>query len=401
MIDGRGALALLLLAGAAPAPAIAMPGYELVHTAPVDTDLATPELRDPATVWCAMLDGARRTADFEQFYVAGKPGEPLDAVIGCMTAAARRGVKIRFLMEAKGQSSSDEPTLARLRAIPGLDFRMLDYSKVTGSGIIHAKFFVVDGTSAYVGSQNFDWRSFKHIDEAGLKIDDGRAVGQLAAIFAQDWRAQATIAGGGTVRPTNTREVTADDRGPATLVASPNAFNPPGIGDSEAELVKLLGEAVHEVRIEVMDYAPLDQQRRYYGAIDQAVRAAATRGVAIRLMVADWDLTPAKLPYLKSLAMLANIEVRVVTLPRAADGFIPFARVMHTKTMVIDGAVAWVGTSNWEGGYLDHSRNVELVLRDPAMAAQVGGLHRVLWTSRYAKPLDVTATYPPPHPGSE
>ncbi len=392
------ALLPLVLLGAAPAP---LAGYQLVHTAPVGTTLATPDLGEPVGVWCAMLGRARRTADFEQFYVAGRPGEPLDRVIGCLDAAARRGVKVRFLMEAKGQSLSEPATIARLRAIPGIDFRLLDYSRVTGNGIIHAKFFVVDGAASYVGSQNFDWRSLEHIDETGLRIDDPRAVAQLGAIFAQDWHAQAVIAGGGIPAPTNPAEVPADDRGAATLVASPNAFNPPGVGDSEAELVKLLGEARREVRIEVMEYAPLDQSHGYYGVIDQAVRAAATRGVAVRLMVADWDLTPARLPYLKSLALVPHVEIRVVTIPPAASGFIPYARVVHTKTMVVDGAIAWIGTSNWEGGYLDRSRNVEVVLRDPALAARVGALHRQMWDSAYAKPLDVAASYPAPHPGRE
>lgn len=336
-----------------------------------------------------MLGQARRAVDFEQFYVSGKPGSRLDRVIGCMEAAAKRGVAIRFLMEAKGLGMSDAPTLARLRAIPGLQFRTLPFAGIGGSGIIHAKFFVVDGKSAYVGSQNFDWRSLEHIDETGVKIDDAHAVGQLAAIFAQDWAAQATLAGGRLVTPTNMREVTADDSGPATLVASPNAFNPPGVGDSQAELVKLLGEAKHDVRVTVMDYAPLDQQHLYYGLIDGALRAAAARGVAVKLLVADWNLTRAKTPWLVSLAAIPNVEIRVATIPTAPEGPIPFARVVHTKSMTIDGQIGWVGTSNWEGGYLDTSRNVELVFRDAGMARQIGRMQTTLWDSAYAKPLDV------------
>ncbi|WP_347092062.1 phospholipase D-like domain-containing protein [Sphingomonas parapaucimobilis] len=377
---------LTLLAAAATGP---LPGYQLVHDAPVATTLATPDLPQAATVWCAMLGKARRTADFEQFYVSGKRGSRLDRVIGCMEAAAKRGVAIRFLMEAKGLTMSDAPTLARLRAIPGLQFRTLSFAGVGGSGIIHAKFFVVDGNSAYVGSQNFDWRSLEHIDETGVKIDDAHAVGQLAAIFAQDWAAQATLANGGRVAPTNTREVTADDSGPATLVASPNAFNPPGVGDSQAELVKLLGEAKQDVRVTVMDYAPLDQQHLYYGVIDGALRAAAARGVAVRLLIADWDLTRVKTPWLVSLAAIPNVEIRVATIPTAPEGPIPFARVVHTKSMTIDGRIGWVGTSNWEGGYLDTSRNVELVFRDAGMAQQIGDMQTTLWNSAYAKPLDV------------
>ena len=57
--------------------------------------------------------------------------------------------------------------------------------------------------------------------------------------------------------------------------------------------------------------------------------------------------------------------------------------------MTIDGRIGWVGTSNWEGGYLDTSRNVELVFRDAGMAQQIGDMQTTLWNSAYAKPLDV------------
>lgn len=378
--------ALMLLAALAAAP---LTGYELIHNAPVETSLATPDLREPVPVWCAMLKQARRTADFEQFYVAGKPGEPLDRVIGCMEQAAKRGVRIRFLMEQAGVKMSDAPTLARLRAIPNLDMRVLEFAKLGGSGIIHAKFFVVDGKSAYVGSQNFDWRALEQIDETGVKIDDPKAVKQLAAIFDHDWAAQHTLAEGGHVAPSKQAPVGVDDGATATLVASPRAFNPAGVADSQAELVHLLGQSEREIRITVMTYSPLGQAREYYGLIDSALRAAAARGVSIKLLIADWNLSPAKAPWLVSLAAVPNVEIRVVTIPQAAEGPIPFARVIHTKTMEIDGKVAWVGTSNWEGGYLDNSRNVEVVLRDTGMANRIERMHEALWDSPYVKPLAV------------
>ncbi len=73
--------------------------------------------------------------------------------------------------------------------------------------------------------------------------------------------------------------------------------------------------------------------------------------------------------------------------------------MIHSKTLEIDGQVAWVGTSNWLGGYLDNSRNLEVVMRSEAMAKRIGQLHEQLWDGPYAKALDVTADYPAPHPG--
>jgi phosphatidylserine/phosphatidylglycerophosphate/cardiolipin synthase-like enzyme len=376
-----------------------IPGFELVHSLPVATDLKTLDVRDPATVWCEMIDGARKTIDLEQFYATSMPGTALNRVITRLEAAGARGVHIRFLIEKKGERMSDAPTLERLKRIPNLEFRELAYSDVSGDGIIHAKFFVVDGRTAFVGSPNFDWRALEHIDETGLKIDEPKMVAQLARVFAHDWEAQALIAAGKTV--SRQREAFTPEQigGPATLLASPAADDPEGVVDSEQALVSLLGQARHSVRVTVMDYAPLGQHRQYYDTIDRAIRMAASRGVKIQLMVADWSLTKDKLPYLKSLAALPNIEIRSVTIPQAPSGFIPFARVVHTKTMTIDDQIAWIGTSNWEGGYLDNSRNVEIVLRNAAMAEKLNALHQQLWLSPYAAPLKIDAVYPPPHPG--
>ncbi len=380
----------------------AIPGFELVHTVPVETTLATPDLRGPVEVWRQMFDGARREIVIGQFYVAGRPGEALDGLIDRLEAAVARGVRVRFLMESRGERLSDPATLARLRAIPGLEFRTLEFGKLVASGIIHAKYFVVDGREAFVGSQNFDWRALKHIHETGLRITDPTVAGQVQAIFEQDWQAQALLAAGKPVPPLAPASAPVDLNRPAFLLASPRAWNPPGVGDSEEALPRLLAQAQREVRVQLLDYAPLSYapgRRPFYAVIDNAVRSAAARGVRIKLLVSHWNTEEPAIHHLKSLAMLPEVEVRIATLPQAAEGFIPFARVIHTKAMTIDGELAWIGTSNWMGGYLDNSRNLEVVLRDKAMAARVAALHEQLWASPYAQPIDPMRRYPKPAKG--
>ena len=392
-------LAGLLLSPLAQAD-FSIPGFELVHTVPVDTALGTADLRQPGPVWIELFDGAKNTIDIGQFYAADHPGSVMDKVIDHLEAAGKRGVKIRFLMEEKGIKLSEGSTLERLRAIPNLTFRVLPYGQVSG-GIIHAKYMIVDARQAFVGSQNFDWRSLEHIHETGLRISDATVVGQVQAIFDQDWQAQQALA---EHRPV---PLPATGQAPARtgnyLVASPQRYNPPGVGDSQLELPRLLAEAKKEVRVQLLDYAPLsygpDNTRPYYAVIDNAVRAAAARGVSIKLMVSNWNTDKLELPYLKSLAVLPNVQIKIVTLPEAKQGFIPYARVIHSKTMEIDGQLAWVGTSNWLGGYLDNSRNLEVVMRSETMAKRVGDLHRQLWDGPYARALNVTDEYPAPHPG--
>jgi HKD family nuclease len=377
-----------------------IPGFELVHTSPVETTLTNPDLREPVAVWSELFDAAKKEIVIAQFYVVSKPGTAFEKVLASLTAAGQRGVKIRFLLDQKGVGLSEAATIARIKAIPNLDLRLIDFNKITGNGIVHAKYLAVDGQVAYIGSQNFDWRSFEHIHETGLRITEPAMVSQVQAIFEQDWQAQALTSQGSRATVLNSKVVPANYAQNAFLLASPNAYNPAGVGDSETGLPALLAQAQSEVRIQLLDYAPLsygpNRTRPYYAVIDSAVRAAAQRGVKIKLMVSAWNTEAPAIAYLKSLALVPNVEIRIVTIPAASTGFIPFARVIHSKTMSIDGKLAWVGTSNWAGGYFDLSRNLEVVLRNDAMAQRIAALHEQTWSSAYAQPIDINKQYPKP-----
>jgi phosphatidylserine/phosphatidylglycerophosphate/cardiolipin synthase-like enzyme len=398
--------------------AFQVPGFELVQTAPVETTLKSDDLRGPIEVWTELFDNAKSEICIGQFYVASVPGAPFEKVIERLEAAGKRGVKIRFLIDKKGISGlSEKSTVERLRAIPNLEMRVLDVGQLTGNGIIHAKYMTVDRSVAFVGSQNFDWRAFTHIHETGLRITDARIAGQVQAIFEQDWAAQAALAAGKAVAPLQAKApilvnaptiaagAYAIPPNASFLVASPAAYNPAGVADSETVLPALLADAKQEIRVSMLDYAPLSYgpngTRPFYPVIDNALRAAATRGVKVRLLVSNWNLEKPAIQHLKSLAMLPNVEVRIVTIPKASTGFVPFARVWHSKTLVIDGKLAWVGTSNWAGGYFDLSRNMEVVMRNEAMAKRLYALQEQAWSSQYAAPLEVNKDYPKPNKGKE
>jgi phosphatidylserine/phosphatidylglycerophosphate/cardiolipin synthase-like enzyme len=389
----------LLLAAAARA-AFTVPGFELVYSYPVDTTLERPELRRASEVWPELIASAKKTLDIAEYYVAvsTKPGEPIDAVIEALRQAGMRGVNIRFLVQKSGASSPEG--LERLKAIPNLELRVIEWSKVSpsGSGIVHAKYMVADNKTGYVGSQNFDWRSLKHIHEMGLLVSEAGIVKGMADIFRQDWKAQALAAAGKRVAPLNkTAPKAASDRR-AYLVASPWAFDPPGVGDSQSELVRLIGAARNEVAVALLDYEPLSfsKPRRFYPPIDNALRDAAVRGVKVKLLVSHWNTDKPGIDHLKSLAMLPNVEIRVITIPEAAEGPIPFARTVHSKFMVEDGQTLWLGTSNWCGGYLDDSRNLEVVVKDEALAREAAAVQDQLWTSDYTQALDIGKDYPKP-----
>lgn len=385
-------LSPLLLATAS---AFEVPGFELVYTAPVETTLEQADLRAPHVVWPEMFDAAERTIDIAQFYTTPKAGETIEAAVIALRRAGERGVKIRFIAEKKMEKASKEG-FALLRKIPNLELRVIDFSKI-GGGINHAKYFVVDSAAAYLGSQNFDWRSLKHIHELGLKTTEPAVVAGLAAVFAHDWEAQAKVARGETVDPLQTERPRPPAGARAYLVASPWRWIPAGVADSESELARLLGSAKEEAAVQLLDYSPLSfGTRRFYAPIDNAIRLAATRGVKVRLLVSHWNTEEPAIDHLKSLSLVPNVEIKVATLPPSEEGPIPYARVIHSKYLVVDGKTLWLGTSNWAGGYLDDSRNVEVVVFDEALARRVRAVHAQLWSSEYSEPVDVARDYPKP-----
>lgn len=370
---------------AAAAFAFEVPGFELVYTAPAETAMLQPDLRGTTEVWVEMIGRAKRTIDFEQMSVNSKPGEKLETVIEALEAAAARGVKIRFLLEEKMLRPADADTVARLSKIKNLELRVQPFSKISPGGLGAANFFVVDGKEAFLGSQHFDWRSLQHSQETGLRITDTRIAGGLQGIFWRDWAGK----GGGSASKLA-------GKGRAFLVASPST---PGIPSAEAELVRLIESAKKEIRVQLLSYAPLGFDGRYYGVIDQALRAASARGVRIMLLVSHWNQAKPAIDHLKSLSLIPGVAVSIVTVPMAKGGKIPFARVIHSSYMVVDDSIAWLGTSDWRGGYFQNFRGVEVVVKDEALARRLATMHQQLWISPYGASLDILKEYPEPNRG--
>jgi phosphatidylserine/phosphatidylglycerophosphate/cardiolipin synthase-like enzyme len=156
--------------------------------------------------------------------------------------------------------------------------------------------------------------------------------------------------------------------------------------------------ARRDVMVQLLTYGPVSDGE-YYDVLEGALRRAAARGVHVRLLVSDWCKRESTLPYLKSLCLVPNIDVRLVTIPEWSGGFIPYARVIHAKYLVVDGERAWIGTSNWERGYFHESRNLGVVVESPRAGAVLARFFETGWDSPYAYPLRPEMEYPPPRIG--
>ncbi len=377
---------MLLALAATLALGAQIPLTSLVQSIPVETDLADPALPLARDVWVAMVRGAKVSFDAAQFYVTSRPGSALEPVLAELEQAGARGVKVRFLLSAR-MLDQDPASVARLRRIPGAEVRSYDLARVA-KGILHAKYFVVDGREAFLGSQNFDWRALEQIHELGVRTSEPQLLAGLAEIFSLDWR--FALDGKLPVFPAQVSPVA---RPAVELVASPPFLTPKTLRPASEALVELIGQAKTSVRVQLLTYSPLAGQDRYWPVLDNALRAAAVRGVKVRLLVSDWVLGGRALPHLRALALIPNLEVRVASIPEAKEGHIPFSRTVHSKYLVVDEAQLALGTSNWEESYFTESRNLELIFRDTPLAAQAARIHDRLWSSRYAYPLEPLKTY--------
>ncbi len=389
---------LLLLLSLLPLRAAeAAPRFELVESAPAETTLDHADIANAAEVWIAMIDGATTRIDLSHFYVSSKPGSRLEEVIDALARAGKRGVKIRFLVDANFRGSNQDD-LARLEKLKGLELRRIDFEKLAG-GVQHAKYFLVDGREAFVGSQNFDWRSLEHIQELGVRVEEPALVGALQDVFETDW----ALAGGASpttrVHASKASFPVTIGQDEAALKITP-ALSPTGWLPDEAlydlpQIVKLIDESKKSVQIQLMNYKAVEK-KAYWPILETALRSAAARGVQVQLLVADWSKRPGTIEGLASLTVMPNLDVKMVAIPQHSGGFQPFSRVIHAKYMVVDGTQAWLGTSNWSRDYFVQTRGVGFIVDGAPFAASLARIFQEGWSGAYAEAVEPGRTYVPP-----
>ncbi|HSQ34825.1 MAG TPA: phospholipase D-like domain-containing protein [Candidatus Binatia bacterium] len=365
--------------------------FEVVSSVPAETTISRAGTRDAARVWLEMFRTATISIDLAEFYLSGEKGEALEPLVAAVLDAGRRGVRVRILVE-KAMAATYPETLARFRDRPGIAVRLFDWKALTG-GVLHAKYFLIDGREAYVGSQNFDWRALTHIQETGLRIASAPFAAALTRIFDADW----SYSGGdpGAYQKL-ALQPPLEFSGDARLVASPAAFNPPGVGEALEVLVAAIDGARSRISVQLLSYSLAAGGGKKFLRLDQALRRAAERRVSVRLLVADWNLRAAQIESLRGLSRVENIEVRFAVIPQARRGFIPYARVIHSKVMRVDDDVCWVGTSNWGHDYFFKSRNIEVLLRRSEIARVLDEIFLSLWNGPYVQRLDPDKEYAPP-----
>ncbi len=227
-------------------------------------------------------------------------------------------------------------------------------------------------------------RSLEHIQELGVRLRAPNAVHAVEEIFAADWDIEG---GAGPERyramawPAFPENVPG---GTLTLAASPRGYLASDASWDLPLLVQHIDDAKKRVRFQLLTYKRKNRDGSPWPVLDDALRRAASRGVAIDMIVSAWN---EKEPTVAELGTVPGIHVHVIDIPKWSKGDVPFARVAHAKFAVFDDDHAWIGTSNWEGDYFEKSRNLSIFLDGPALAARVSALFDSDRASPYVHPL--------------
>ena len=366
----------------------------LYESWPLETSLDNDHIANVVPVWLDAINGAQKTLDFSEYYAINEAGTGLDKVVLALKEAAHRGVKIRFIIDKKMNHDENGELPKLLVEEPNIEVRAIDYASIAG-GVQHSKYFIVDGKTAYFGSQNFDWRSLEHISEMGARLRPEALVAPLKEIFEIDWALAQDISSEITKTACH-GAVEVDYKGEITrveTVASPQKQLPCDDMWDLPKMLSLIGQAKKSVSVQLLNYATLNYDKTYFTELDEALTAAAARGVQVRLLVSDWSTKPKNMSDLKRLSDVPNFTARMLEVPEHSMGFVPYSRTIHSKFMVVDDEDAWLGTSNWAGDYFYKSRNVGIIVHGKEFNADLTKSFEQYWNSPYVIQVDSSVEY--------
>jgi phosphatidylserine/phosphatidylglycerophosphate/cardiolipin synthase-like enzyme len=122
----------------------------------------------------ALINGATKTIDIEAETFSD------DQLAAAIIARANAGVKVRIVMSDETPTAAQSQSVAQFKAA-----KVAIVSRATPT--IHAKTIVVDGTLAYVGSENFTYNSLVNNRELGVILSATAEIAKITAAINTDF----------------------------------------------------------------------------------------------------------------------------------------------------------------------------------------------------------------------
>ncbi|MGB9695923.1 MAG: phospholipase D-like domain-containing protein [Ignavibacteria bacterium] len=395
---------LYVLLGLWTAVAFSQEPIELVESVPLETNFEQSKIKKTSEVWVEMFNLAKSSIEIETFYFSHKEGESLTDILNALISAAARGVKIRIIVDRKFYLENGRG-VDYLNEIKNVEIRKIDFAQLAG-GVMHTKYFVVDSSDVFLGSQNMDWRALIHIHELGIRIKNKKLAENFLRIFEIDWilskYPEFTEFAGirkskikNVINSRNKLKIHSEKYGLVKLYPcfSPPLLIPKVYSWEETELLKLINKASKKLYIQIYSYS-IAADKENYEKIDKALKRAANRGVDIKIIVPDWVTDRKYFGDIKELSKTKGIEIKISSIPIFSGGFIPYARVEHCKYLLADENISWISTSNWEKSYFYNSRNASIVIQNDKINSELTELFLKDWNGKYTEYVCTDRDYP-------
>jgi phosphatidylserine/phosphatidylglycerophosphate/cardiolipin synthase-like enzyme len=141
-----------------------------------------------------LIDTAEKSVRVQllSYRAVGRDGSYFDDLESALRRAAARGVEVRLLLADWCKRAGTIEGLQSLEPLPGIEVRLVTIPPWSGGPIpyarvIHAKYLVVDGRRAWLGTSNWEKSYFHTSRNVGLVIEGGRIPAHLDRFFLDGW----------------------------------------------------------------------------------------------------------------------------------------------------------------------------------------------------------------------
>jgi len=141
-----------------------------------------------------MIDGAHESVRVQllTYKTTGYKGERFEDIDRALRAAAEREVKVELLIADWSKRKSSLEALQSLQRVDGIEVRFVTIPAWSGGHVpfgrvAHAKYMVVDGEHAWLGTSNWERGYFHASRNMGLVVDGAAFAGQLERFFQTGW----------------------------------------------------------------------------------------------------------------------------------------------------------------------------------------------------------------------
>ena len=328
-----------------------------IDQAPFHTDtLGTPYF-DGGSAFAAMQEAihAARNEVLLEAYVLRGDATGRD-MLESLRVAVARGVEVRLLADAFGSGQTRRQFWSMCRdsgSMLLLSRRPIYAPKGLLPIIDHRKLLIVDRRIAFTGGMNIgdEYRSGRNGDSAWRDTHvrlEGSIVAELAAIFAESWESA-----GGDPLPTCNISASREQAAAALVLDSRQGR---GTNEVLASYAATLGAARKRVWISNAYFAPSRP-------ILELLKRTARRGIDVRLLLPG----RCDIPVIRSATQGYYHEL----LAAGVRLFEYQGAVLHAKTVVADGQVGIIGSTNFDFRSFDFNAECNVLFQDERIAGEL------------------------------